>query len=806
MKKTVYFIAFMIFPLLCEAAELIDSFESYSLGSIGSEWVQTDGTTIVGQETSGNQYLQSYGCYLSLDTYSIDSTDTETTVFYRIYQPQGSSPDCSIGLSYLSEPEGDWNDFEAYVTFVDGNMKARDNTDNTTIILGVTEAVWYNVWLIVNNYSDTYDIYVTTGTDDATVEGAQKGNDFGFRNDAGDLLSFKIYGRDTASVRVDDIYVSRGTNLSVPTAQYEPDEYTLHLYHFDDGSDSAGSFDIAAYSGASIGNSTLSTYDAGAGTTGNICADDSGYTTFSDLSNFTGTDGSFTFEAMVKPMMEPSTASNQEIICCESDSSNTDRGFQFRIESAGDTLRFQTLSSSTAAYDAEISYSSGNWYHAAVAYDAPSQTLAMYWTPKGETITQVGLWTSVAALDGSTSTRFCIGNELRSISGYGNENFEGLIDEVRISSIARQPSDMSTAGIIPNPEFSAHPSDSSVYEADNASFDAVFTSAFVPTVRWFKIDDKGDVVMDAAEPDIDVQTTYDLQTGRYNSTLTLTGVETPDAGKYYCQADNGSGYPKNSETASLIVYGLTAHWTLDQDKFSSGYYLEEVAGHNACVNGAPVFVTGADGNSSGAVRISADNGWGLSTQFDPVKQTGKLTVSLWANWAETSMTEQDIIVDSPDAASLTDTDGLKSDGNWQHICSVFDGTTAYLYVNGVLADRSAWSLPTKTTALINIGLDATAQNPFNGSIDEIKIYNYALSQTQVADLRYEFDGQSSCILAFDETYDLSGPDGKPDCVIDEYDLSAFADRWLSQPDDYRLAEFADLAAIWMSSGLYPYTD
>jgi len=213
---------------------------------------------------------------------------------------------------------------------------------------------------------------------------------------------------------------------------------TLHYWNFDDGTgnDLAGAFDLAAYEGATVATGVANTFDNQATSSVKLVADATGYANLSALSNFIGADGSFTFEAMVKPMLADSGA-HQEIICGESDSGTaSSRGFQFRIQNDDKTLRFQTLSGSVAAYDAAISYTVGQWYHTAVTFDAASSTLTLYWTAAGGTLAQAGSWGNVVPLNGATMTRFCIGNELRSVSGYGNENFEGWIDEVGIHGTA----------------------------------------------------------------------------------------------------------------------------------------------------------------------------------------------------------------------------------------------------------------------------------------------------------------------------------------------------------------------------------
>ena len=802
MNKRVYnIIVFGALACVAMAGSVFEDFESYSVGSITSPWVVTGGSPTIGLESGGNQYLESYGCYAPLSKLAIADTDTETTVFFRVCVQEGSDPDCSVGLSYLEEPTGDWNNFEAYVGLVGGAMVARSDGSNYTIFSSVTEGVWYNVWMVLNNSANTYDIYVTTGSDNATTSGAQVADDFGFRNDQGDLLAFKIYGRDWAAIRVDDIAVTTGCDLMIPSQEYGVDSDTLHLYHFVDGTDEVGSFDIAVYDGAAIEYGVLNTYDGGANSTGYICGKAGSYTTSTTLGEFMGADGSFTYEAMVKPMMEPGTAGNQEIICCESESWNaTARGFQFRIQSDGTTLRFQKLSGTSDAYDATISYEAGNWYHAAVTFDATSGELKLYWTLAGEAIDLAGSWTGVTAMSSSTSTLFCIGNELRSYGDYGNENFEGWIDEVRISGIARDASEMLTGAGVPSPVITAEPVGLSVDDGDDVSLSVSFESQSTPSVEWYMVDESGDNLMNPA----DVTTSYDGTEEIYTSVLTLSGVDTTDAGEYYCVITNASGNPRSSATADVVVYGLVAHWTLDSANYGGGYYSEEIHGYDAEVSGLVSFTDGADGTSNGAAIISTLGGWAKCPEIDPMEKSGKMTISYWANWYESSVTEQDIVVGLAGEYSVTAADGLESDKHWQHICTVFDGETCKLYVDGVLAGESACSIPTDSAGTVmNIGTDADAESMFAGAMDDLRLYNYAMTSEEVADIRYDFSGEQSCILEFNSAYDLSGPNGESDCVIDLYDLIAFAGDWLGGSENYTIDEFSDLAETWQTDGLYP---
>ncbi|MBW8041405.1 MAG: tetratricopeptide repeat protein [Planctomycetes bacterium] len=77
-----------------------------------------------------------------------------------------------------------------------------------------------------------------------------------------------------------------------------------------------------------------------------------------------------------------------------------------------------------------------------------------------------------------------------------------------------------------------------------------------------------------------------------------------------------------------------------------------------------------------------------------------------------------------------------NDDKWHHIAGVFDGTQLYLYIDGVLeAAKSATNSINISKHKVYIG--ANAQVPgreWNGSIDDVRIYNYALSQAEIVSI------------------------------------------------------------------------
>jgi hypothetical protein len=69
-------------------------------------------------------------------------------------------------------------------------------------------------------------------------------------------------------------------------------------------------------------------------------------------------------------------------------------------------------------------------------------------------------------------------------------------------------------------------------------------------------------------------------------------------------------------------------------------------------------------------------------------------------------------------------------GEWYHIAGTFDGTNIKCYLNGVEKDMNQISAIKGVNARLFIGQDGW-DDIFNGTIDEVKIYNRALSAEEI---------------------------------------------------------------------------
>ncbi len=89
-----------------------------------------------------------------------------------------------------------------------------------------------------------------------------------------------------------------------------------------------------------------------------------------------------------------------------------------------------------------------------------------------------------------------------------------------------------------------------------------------------------------------------------------------------------------------------------------------------------------------------------------------------------------------------------NDGQWHHLAGIFDGTTIYVYVDGVLDGPNATLAvpgPIDTNDYeVRIGNNSQIESRFwNGQIDEVEIFNTALSGTDIANI-YNASSTGKC--------------------------------------------------------------
>ena len=282
--------------------------------------------------------------------------------------------------------------------------------------------------------------------------------------------------------------------------------------------------------------------------------------------------------------------------------------------------------------------------------------------------------------------------------------------------------------------------------------------------------------------------------GAGTSELTVETIDAADLGYYYCEISNA--YTVASDAAQLSEAMELYYWPLDGDATEANG-----SGFDGTVNGNVVWVTGVDG-----VNQAADFDGNDATFIDcgnALLPTGEISVSAWANtrnafgawngfackWGDDGRvfwlgegggTSQvrfsvyaddfaEIYLDSPmDAA------GPLSLNKWVHIVATFDGTVQRLYADGVMVAEAGdrdFAIKDQVGNFVIGQLIGQEGSTFNGVIDEVRVYNYALTREEAAQLYVDIQGGVVCMSG--NAFDFNG-----DCKVDVIDLAAFASNWL----------------------------
>ena len=139
-------------------------------------------------------------------------------------------------------------------------------------------------------------------------------------------------------------------------------------------------------------------------------------------------------------------------------------------------------------------------------------------------------------------------------------------------------------------------------------------------------------------------------------------------------------------------------------------------------------------NSASACTISY---WGkkASASGDDMA-VGSLVSStngIWLQW----YTDNNVYFSCRNGSTNTVSVVLSGDTNWHHFVGVYDGTNVTIYIDGTQAATSTTSVPSSLSATAGNNFQIGALNSSfftSGNIDELGIWNTALTSTQVAEI------------------------------------------------------------------------
>jgi hypothetical protein len=273
--------------------------------------------------------------------------------------------------------------------------------------------------------------------------------------------------------------------------------------------------------------------------------------------------------------------------------------------------------------------------------------------------------------------------------------------------------------------------------------------------------------------------TMSLQTTTLtNATHTITAVATDNVGN---QATSAAVTVAVDNVTTGATAGLVAYWSFDST-YVNGTTLFDQSGN---MNNATAFsTTSVPGEIGQALYF---NGSSSSIQVTPSSSTqafdliGDLSFSLWVQ--TTNSTRDEALISKYTAAGsgfgyvlrttpggtvelqlgnnnvvastisvATDVTRI-NDGNWHHVAVVVTlGSSVAFYVDGQLSSTYPLnSVPAVAVTSFEMGITsiATSGTYFTGSMDEVRIYNRALSASDVASL---FHNAPSILLTITKTH------------------------------------------------------
>ena len=211
----------------------------------------------------------------------------------------------------------------------------------------------------------------------------------------------------------------------------------------------------------------------------------------------------------------------------------------------------------------------------------------------------------------------------------------------------------------------------------------------------------------------------------------------------------------NSANAELVGWWRFNEGSGDVCNDSSGN------GHDGTILGTPQWASGPEGFGP-ALVFNPETCTGIDCGiFDPTNGTGQFTLALWAfqdgtgtyqhfltksnGWGNDTMMFQVELWGAHEVDTYADRIGISyapagsipfsimPKNEWVYLALTFDGTNAILYLNGVDEEGpKPLSIGPNVDAPVYIGVSHPAEGRiFHGSLDEVRIYSHALSESEI---------------------------------------------------------------------------
>jgi hypothetical protein len=463
-----------------------------------------------------------------------------------------------------------------------------------------------------------------------------------------------------------------------------------------------------------------------------------------------------------------------------------DSGWACKRDGGGGSWRFvhrgnPEISWSTAGPSVDL----GQWAHYAVTWNDATHTFRWYKNGLEYSSHDLGAHTMLYDAQWPVMIGACSqGGAHQFLTGSTGQAF---IDEVRIYDYALSADEVFElyAKIMPDPVFISGSGRLLLNTGETAKLTVSVKSLSDVSYQWYK---DGAMLIDQSAK----------ISGSQSASLTITDVAASDLGTYWCVATNEGG-ATTSGTMVLDVKRLIGYWPLDTVVGTDpNCYTPDLSGYgnDALLVNGPTLIEGP-GQNNNAMMFEATSQTMLmvsnESYFDSLNSD--MSVSAWVKTTWSGGDWRPVVTKGGEdnvgwqlrqywntgQANFTlrgtaSGDELASgynvnDDSWHLLTGTYDGTTRKIYIDGILRN----SVGDSGSIAENDYLLLIGANPWNsyytGAIDDVRLYNYALTAEEVALQYVAVMGGSVCTSR--PEFDFNG-----DCIVDVQDLAVMVDGWL----------------------------
>lgn len=250
---------------------------------------------------------------------------------------------------------------------------------------------------------------------------------------------------------------------------------------------------------------------------------------------------------------------------------------------------------------------------------------------------------------------------------------------------------------------------------------------------------------------------YNNQSKRFkdNGTVTLKQITLPESasGMYF----NKSLYGQNQENLNSNIQVRAGYWNTQ-----NGYNTSDAGLYGYwSMDGVDKDLNNVTGKVGDALRFDGMNDYVQIADANTLKLTNQLSLSGWINLNKYPTANAYIIDKQNRYSLLVNASGIVqlilnyptggyarvvsttplNNNTWYYLVGTYNGTGAYLWIDGVMVNSLAYSQTIITdTNPVRIGMYSNAGGAtstdwgFNGSIDQVRIWNRSLSATEIANI------------------------------------------------------------------------